>query len=577
MAQGFYTLDEAASVLKMTPEELNRMAQKREIRAFADRGTWRFRTQDIDDLAQQRAAGGGKAKSADEDEGIFGFSLDPDENIEIGQEILPKSGSRSGPRSGPRSKPGSDVRLAVDDEFNLQLTDEGDDLPGLSSGTRRKSGLQGGGSGSGKHKRRTGFVAPPRQDSGARLPGQEGGDSDVRLDFDVPAGASDSMVNVGQQVPPLPGDSDVRLDPSGGPPKTGLRQTQPPPADDESLVTEEIDLDAEMPPAKSKSKLKPKSKVKPKTKPPELPTVSPFELSESDLDMPGMEEDKSNDSDFDLSLDADESGDLQLGVKEDDGDSVELGGPLKGDARQQAGLSGVNLQAGADTGMDADSSVDSDFDLSIDADDEGASADSSDFELTIDEEEATAAEASEEEKDIFETDFELPALDEESASEAVALEEGDTDLESSDFELSLDEDSLVEESTSEVLDLEADEEEPKPRKKRAPVDEDDFSSGSLDALLGDESFADIEAEVEEEDEEEEEEDEVVGAAAAAPPANWGILPTALLVPCVIVMILVGLMGFELLHGMWGYQQPNKTSSPLLRGIAGLFTDDLPKD
>ena len=44
MVQGFYTLEEAATFLKMAPEELNRMAQKREIRAFADRGTWKFKS-----------------------------------------------------------------------------------------------------------------------------------------------------------------------------------------------------------------------------------------------------------------------------------------------------------------------------------------------------------------------------------------------------------------------------------------------------------------------------------------------------------------------------------------------------
>src|SRR5262249_58444476 len=80
------------------------------------------------------------------------------------------------------------------------------------------------------------------------------------------------------------------------------------------------------------------------------------------------------------------------------------------------------------------------------------------------------------EGDIFETDFEVPALDDESGSEAVALDEGDTDLESSDFDLALDEGDAgsAEESGSQVVALEdeaevdeAAETVQRPRKKAA--------------------------------------------------------------------------------------------------------------
>src|SRR5947208_485797 len=54
MVQGYYTLDEAARILKMSPEKLSQMAQKREVRAFADRGTWRFRTQDVEEMARRQ-------------------------------------------------------------------------------------------------------------------------------------------------------------------------------------------------------------------------------------------------------------------------------------------------------------------------------------------------------------------------------------------------------------------------------------------------------------------------------------------------------------------------------------------
>lgn len=56
MAQ-FYTLEEAARVLGMSTEELQAKAQNREVRAFLDGGSWRFRVVDVDELARRRGLG----------------------------------------------------------------------------------------------------------------------------------------------------------------------------------------------------------------------------------------------------------------------------------------------------------------------------------------------------------------------------------------------------------------------------------------------------------------------------------------------------------------------------------------
>jgi hypothetical protein len=53
----FYTLDEAARVLGMNPEDLKAEAQQRKVRAFLDGGTWRFRVGDVDELARRRGMG----------------------------------------------------------------------------------------------------------------------------------------------------------------------------------------------------------------------------------------------------------------------------------------------------------------------------------------------------------------------------------------------------------------------------------------------------------------------------------------------------------------------------------------
>ncbi|HJT78917.1 MAG TPA: hypothetical protein VJ739_17095, partial [Gemmataceae bacterium] len=71
---------------------------------------------------------------------------------------------------------------------------------------------------------------------------------------------------------------------------------------------------------------------------------------------------------------------------------------------------------------------------------------------------------------------------------------------------------------------------------------------------------------------EEEEAEVAAAgrpaAAAAPPAEWGVFPTAVMIPCVVVMFLVALMGYELVR----QDGLNRPSNPLTRAITSMFTD-----
>ena len=217
------------------------------------------------------------------------------------------------------------------------------------------------------------------------------------------------------------------------------------------------------------------------------------------------------------------------------------------------------------------------------ATEEGAEAESdSEFELTLDAEGGLEASDEtdalsgdgEDEKDIFETDFEVPALeDEESGSEAVAMEDEDTDLETSDFDLALDEEGASEEdseSGSQVVDLddeEADEgaeTEARPRRSRAAAEDEE---GELD----------LEIDPTAEPEEDEEEAAVGAGAVAAPPARWGPLPALLMLPSVIVLFVVGLLTFELVGTMWGYRQPGHTTGfgIVLHPIAKYFDNSLP--
>ena len=142
MAQDYYTLEEAARIVRMSPDDLKALARKGELRSFQDRGTWRFRAQDIEELARRRGMGSdpelvlGEAppppKSTDSpvprspvksrEAEAFDFKLeDEDESVGVGKEFLldvPDSGRRpggsskkkpdkDGPRSGPKSGPKS--------------------------------------------------------------------------------------------------------------------------------------------------------------------------------------------------------------------------------------------------------------------------------------------------------------------------------------------------------------------------------------------------------------------------------------------------------------------------------------
>ena len=41
----------------------------------------------------------------------------------------------------------------------------------------------------------------------------------------------------------------------------------------------------------------------------------------------------------------------------------------------------------------------------------------------------------------------------------------------------------------------------------------------------------------------------------------------MLMPALVITLVGGLMGFELLRTMWGYQQPRKPAAPLVKALA----------
>src|SRR5262245_54110968 len=124
MAQGYYTLQEAAKALSMSVDELKQMAQKGQIRSFQDRGTLRFRVQDIQELARSRGAAS-------------------DGDLALGEASLPPAKSGSTPKSGAKKQPGSSPKSPAKQEKApdlFQFDIDGEEEDSVDLGTDLLSG-----------------------------------------------------------------------------------------------------------------------------------------------------------------------------------------------------------------------------------------------------------------------------------------------------------------------------------------------------------------------------------------------------------------------------------------------------
>ncbi len=391
----YYTLREAAEKLRMDPEKLKEMAKNNQLRAFQDRGTLRFRAPEIDEMARSLglgsdpdlqlgelpapksgskppssgkspAPGAGKSPPpssrrtmhvpADADLSLVG---DEHDVVPIGDDPAshrgkplsgskPKSGPpKSGPpKSGPKGPQSpapshdSDVRLVSDGgglDFQLEVDDNG-------SIAKPKEPPGGPKSPKAQKKRPSKFGPEEKPDSGVRIvPLDQASDSDVKIvQGDRP---DDPNVVLGSMKTKTPSDSDVRMELADPPARQ--RGSQDP------FVTEEIELDLE---AMKEEQAKAKRR-RPTKSSPELPTTSPFELSEEDAGEGSRggkrtaKKDKDSSSDFELS--PAEQSPIELGSDEipiplaKDDDEVGLGEISGGGGHP----SGINLRDPRDSGI----------------------------------------------------------------------------------------------------------------------------------------------------------------------------------------------------------------------------------
>lgn len=563
MAQ-YLTLEEAAERLGISPSDFKKRLRTEwtHIRPMQDGSTQRFKDKDIEELARQIGFGSEEELTL----------ADPSDSGEIVRESHRSDESPAPAKKSPSgkittSKPAAkvDAPLPIADDA-LVLGDQevfllADDAPKPKTASGK---IMGGGASSG-------------------------------------AGSGKGSKS----------DSDVRLEKSGKTKRVA-----------DSGTDEEIDLSV-LPSGGSSTKAGKSGK---------LTSGSSSKLKSGKL--PAVPSDDS--SEFELRLDADSSDEFELSLA-NDSDEISLGDLPVQAPTGKTGQSGINIGKPSDSGRslekkkatesgkskksgkipvvkpDTDSDQEIDFELSLDQ--AGASSkkigsgkklgsgkkvdSDSEFELTLDEgdlaanleAETTTFSTEEGEKgDIFETDFEIPALDDDSASEVVSVDESDTDLDSSsDFDLAIDEPtdgSVEDESASQVVVLDDETETPvkakkKPAKpvkgkKKAVVEEEedlvveeaaDEDAVSFDEMEIDESESAskaLEGVSDDEEEEEEEEKQVVVVSGTAP---WGVFPALFMLPTIFIVFLAGIMGYELMQSMWGYHQTTKPASMVVNEVA----------
>ncbi|TWT52063.1 hypothetical protein KOR42_31600 [Thalassoglobus neptunius] len=130
MSKKYLSLEEAAKMLNVSPAELLRMREQNEIRGFADRGNFKFKTDDVEALAREFGADSNPELPLLDDD---------DDQDDVGEQptVISKSGledlddSLKSSDSDVRIVGGPDIDLIDDSDSDVKLVglDSSDDIP----------------------------------------------------------------------------------------------------------------------------------------------------------------------------------------------------------------------------------------------------------------------------------------------------------------------------------------------------------------------------------------------------------------------------------------------------------------
>ncbi len=136
MASKYLSIEETVELLGIPQDEITQLREAGELRGFADRGTWKFRTEDIEEFARSRQAdssedGGLAAQDllpVDDDFDSQGTTslLDDDDEVSADQPTLLQPSVDDEPLLSIDDASDSDVRLVIDAELEPEELGESD-------------------------------------------------------------------------------------------------------------------------------------------------------------------------------------------------------------------------------------------------------------------------------------------------------------------------------------------------------------------------------------------------------------------------------------------------------------------
>lgn len=613
MAKKYLSLEEAASLLGMTTEQLMKVREHGDIRGFADRGSWKFREQDVDEFQRSRQADSSpdfpiitsdsSSSVLEEPEAADLSSSDSDVRLFFDDSLFGDDEIKGLATSG------SDVRLTGDSGPNIDEDepDEELDLSGWGSDAKISD--------SDSDVKLVGAGTQPDIDLGATIQMNDDSDSDVvmvnALD-DEGGSATDSEINLSDS------DSDVRL--SAEDEDSDVVLVDDHGDDDEDLagtaVFDGIDSDSDVKLMGSDDLLLPDedsdSDVKLSA---DLDrTDSDIRLAEPSIPLAAMKTPVPSAKPVRLQLPPDDS-DLKLINK---GSGVRIGGIDSGISLevQGSGLgldadeSGISLEMDSGISLDADDSgisleafdsgavLQDDSGISMEIGDSGISLDAGDsgISLDLDDDSGISMEPDDMGRTMpmqaisgakaafadtaMTTQFEIPkaAKGNDSEFELAGLDDDDDEVGTNTGVLTFeDEDEFDSAPTTAV---------PAVRAKAAKEEVEDFADE--EASYDDDEFED-EEEFEEDgdldvhDSEEFEDDDfdagqsqvaslpAVGRAVRAD-VDWGIGTKVMIGFSALVSVLCAVVGIELVRTMWLWTQPagGASASSILQMIGGAF-------
>lgn len=610
MAKKYLSLEEAANLLGMTTEQLMKVREQGDIRGFADRGSWKFREQDVDEFQRSRQSDSApdfpmiKSDSSssvlDEPDAEDLSSSDSDVRLFFDDSLFGDAEIQGLATSG------SDVRLSGDSGPNIdeEEPDEELDLTGWGSDAKISD----------SDSDVKLFGAGPQKDIdlGATIQTNADSDSDVLMVNTSNSGVSlpsDSAVNLSDS------DSDVRLSAEDDDSDVVLVDEQGSDEDDmastvmfdgtdsdsdvklmgsaDLLLPEEdsdsdVMLSAALDRTDSDIRLAEPSAPLSAMKTP-VPSASPKrpQLPPDDSDLKLINKGsgvRSGGIDSGISLDVQSSG---LGLDADEsGISLEMDSGISLDA-DDSGISLEAFDSGAmlqdDSGITmniADSGItldagDSGISLDLD-DDSGISMEQVDMGRTMPMQASSGAKAAFADTAMT-TQFEVPksVKGNDSEFELAGLDDDDDEVGTNTGVLTFedeDQDEFDSVSTTAVPSLRA----------KAAQEETEEEFADDEEVADDEEFED-DSDLDVHDSEEFEDDDldagksqVAGFPAAGravrADVNWGIGTKVMIGISALVSVMCAVVGIELVRTMWLWTQPSASApvSGILEMIGGAF-------